>query len=108
MKTKTESFLVHWARLAFESLSASGNRQRNDFDRLSDGRMGRLLASLALMLVIVGVVGSMGWGLFLPRVYVTSIGGQVVRITDSRGHEFPTNMWPEILRGRYDQYPPLP
>jgi hypothetical protein len=108
MKTKTGSFLVHWVRLAHESLFASGNRQKNDFDHLSDGLMGKLLA-LALMLVIVGsVVASMGWGLFLPRVYVTSLGGRVVRVTDFRGHEFPTNMWPEILKGRYDQYPPLP
>jgi len=108
MKTETLNWLVHWVRLVHESVFASGNRQRNAFDRLSDGRGGKLLA-LVLMFVIVGsLVVSMCWGLFLPKVYITSSNGEVVCIRDYKGNVLPTNTWPEILKGRYDQYPPLP
>ena len=108
MKTKVWDWLNHWVRLVLESLFASGNRKRNAFDRQLDGLDGGVLAPVLALVVIGLLAGAIYWNLTLPRVYVTSIGGRVVCIKDSRNHVLPTNMWPEILRGRYDQYPPLP
>ena len=108
MKTGTWAWLIHWIGLALESVFASGNRQRNAFDHQFDGRDGGALASVLALAVVGLLAGVIYWNLTLPRVYKTSIDGRVVCIRDYRGNILPTNTWSEVLKGTYDQYPPLP
>lgn len=90
--------------LVFESVFASGNRRRNEFDRMFGGLKGKAIITVFLASAGFLTFEFVYLGNFFPSVYESVYTGEVVYVKDSQGNLLDPKEWYEVLNGRYEHY----